>query len=352
MNTYFSSLKTFAVSFLVIFILSTSCSNEGNEKLISENVKNEVIVASVVVKNENIRSSGMIPGQINYSVVREVSFALSGKIEQGDVSLKEGQRFKFNDLLFKLNMEEAFHSLNVKKADLTKRVQELQTTIGTKFPSETAKWEKFAIGLSPAKRLPEFPIIHSEEERKIMIQNEVSSQFNEIKSLEVQIENYFYLAPFDGVLLSVLKSPNYYVKQGVSVAKIAKLKAFIVNFSLPIEVYNELNKKETIEFFNDQKVKIGTGKIKDANLENGEMKVVFSFQAQNGAQISLNQIMYVKVLSSVSKGIYLPMAAVKNGNVSVLVNGKKQSLKISVLSQKDNLVFVSGLEDGTIVLIN
>jgi hypothetical protein len=348
-----TEIKIFSKSLVICTcffgMLLFSCGSNEDVAQSKEDV--ERIIPSIVVKNVRMNSSGTIDGKVTYSTIKDVSFSKSGKLEKGDVPLSVGTHFKFNELLVQLNIEEAFRELAQSKLSFAKKIQSFEVQIEKKIPSVLIKWKKFKEDLTPSKRLPQFPIIYSEAEKALIIENDIYILFTNLRNQESEIENYFYLAPFNGVITAVNVKHNSKVRKNQTVLKIAKDAFYNAEFIVSQETYQELKQRDDFDFLGINEDKIGFGKIKKAIQSDSKMKLICSFQKVNGKEIVNNQLIRISLPISKSKGCYLPKTAVKSGKVLVLSNGKEIKTKVKILKEQNEQVFVSGLKDGSIVLI-
>ncbi len=348
-----TEIKIFSKSLVIctcfFALLLFSC--ESNEDVTQSKEDVERIIPSIVVKNVTMNSSETIDGKVTYSTIKDVSFSKSGKLEKGDMPLSVGTHFKFNELLVKLNIEEAFRELAQGKESFSNGLLSFEKQIEKKLPSELTKWKKFKEEVTPAKRLPQFPSIFSEAEKALIIENDIYILFSKLNNQESEIENYFYLAPFDGVITSVYVKHNSKVRKNQTVLKIAKDAVYNAEFIVSQETYQELKQCDDFDFLGINEDKIGFGKIKKAIQLDAKMKLICSFQKVKGKDIVNNQLIRISLPMSKTKGCYLPKEAILSKQVIVLKNGKKNKIAISIISEKDDLVFVTGLKDGMTVLL-
>ncbi len=96
-------------AFLLVSCNSVSEKEESNLK-----DKTEVIIPRISVKNITLNNSAVIDGEIVYSVVKDVSFSKSGKLEIGDIPLIVGSHFEFNELLSKFKYRRSFQRIGSK----------------------------------------------------------------------------------------------------------------------------------------------------------------------------------------------------------------------------------------------
>lgn len=337
----------------------TSCSNTetNNSDKQSENSKSEV-VPSIQVKNELVESEFLLEGKIDYRTVKDITFSVGGILEAGDVSMKPGSEFKFNELLFKLNLKDAFALLSAKKKDLANSFNSFNSFIRDLNKSGTSsqqgelinvdKWVTFAAQIKPEKRLPKLPIFKTKTEENLLLENNLFVQYDEVQQLEEDIEHYFYLAPFDGIVISIKSKVGNRIKPTQGVAQIAKKGEYKVVARVDT---NQANPSSSIELFNDAKESIGRATFLSAKKVGNQKELSFSIKLNKGVRTEIGQSVYVKTNFKNQNACYLPKSAVEKYSVNVWENGMKQKKNILVLKEEENRYLVSGLKDGEVVLL-
>ena len=347
---------SFIVGTFLCVSLMTSCSNTetNNSDKQTENSKSEV-VPSIQVKNELVESEFLLEGKIDYRTVKDITFSVGGILEAGDVSLKPESEFKFNDLLFKLNLKDAFALLSAKKKDLANSfnsfIRDLNKSGTSSQQGELInvdKWETFAAQIKPEKRLPKLPIFKTKTEENLLLENNLFVQYDEVQQLEEDIEHYFYLAPYDGIVLSIKSKVGNRIKPNQSVARIAKNGEYRVVAHVDA---NQANPSSSIELFNDAKESIGRATFLSAKKVGNQKELSFSIKLNKGVRTEIGQSVYVKTNFKNQNACYLPKSAVEKYSVNVWENGMKQKKNILVLKEEENRYLVSGLKDGEVVLL-
>lgn len=307
------------------------------------------------MKNELVESELLLEGKIEYRTVKNLTFSIGGILESGDLSLKPGSDFKFNDLLFKLNLKDAFALLSAKKKDLANSFNSFLRDLNKSGTSNQSgelinvdKWETFTAQLKPEKRLPKFPTFRTKTEENLLLENNLFVQFDEVQKLEQEIEQYFYLAPFDGTVLSVKSKIGNRIKPNQTIARIAKKG----EYKLIARVDGaQPNPSSSLELFNEAKESIGHANYLSAKKVGNQKELSFSIKLNKGVRTEIGQSVYVKTNIKNQNACYLPKSAVDKSAVYVWENGMKQKKSILVLKEEEKRFLVSGLKDGEVVLL-
>lgn len=331
----------------------------SNKKAPVKEVKEAKTVLNIPVsevKNE-LRTLQLISyGQISPNTELDISFEVQGKLQKGDFQLKPGVKFKMNDLLYKVNEEEAFYTLSSRKSQLSNLIIGILPDIELDFPKDKAKWMQFLDQLGPERRLPELPVINNSREKMFVTAKGVFTEYYSIRSLESRMEKYFYLAPFSGTVLEVFSEPGSIVNPGVKIARIAKTGDMEVKVPISLATIKKFKDKGTATFEDAEGNVIGSGKIirisDIINQKTQSVDVYYSIKATNNELIYNGQFVNVSIAQSATQESFaIPRTSVKGNKVNVLVNDKLVARQIVVVGNKPDTLFVSGLTDGDLVVL-
>lgn len=229
-------------------------------------------------------------GKIVPAESRMIVFDVSGTLEKGDVDLKQGVSFKSNKLLYKLNLKEAFYAISSKKIALAEKITASLNDLPAEISTEKDKWEKFVSNVIPAKRLPALPTFTSKKELGYFSEKGILVDYNALAKMELEIEKYFYLAPFDGYVDEVYVKPGSTVKSGKSIARISKRNSFELKVTVPQDQSELFEIGQKVDLLNIEKDTIGGGKLirKSDNKDSSSSRVdlYFSVRANKGERIS------------------------------------------------------------------
>jgi multidrug efflux pump subunit AcrA (membrane-fusion protein) len=327
-------------------------------KPISENKEAQTLkyVPVSEVKNMSRNLQLISYGQITPNMELDVSFEVQGKLEKGDLQLKPGVKFKMNQLLFKVNEEEAFYTLSSRKAQLSNLIIGIMPDIELDFSGEKGKWLNFLDQLVPEKRLPELPSIRNTREKMFITSKGILSEYYSIRSLEARMEKYYYLAPFSGTVLEVFAEPGSVVNPGGRIARIARTGELEVKVPIALATVKKFKEQGSADFTDATGQAVGRGniiRISDViNQKTQSVDVYYSVKADGGATVYNG--MYVNVAieqEATQESFALPRSAVRDNLVSLLVSGKLVDRSIVVVGSKPDTLFVSGLKDGDLVVL-
>jgi multidrug efflux pump subunit AcrA (membrane-fusion protein) len=170
------------------------------------------------------------------------------------------------------------------------------------------------------------------------------------------LDNYFYLAPFDGTVIASFAEPGAMVTPGMRLATIARTTNYEVKAPIPTRQLTLFQQSDVITFKNPDGEKIGTGKFlrfsEAINQQTQSVDAYFSFQAL--PKTTILQGMFVNLESNTeiqNKSVLIPENAVRNNTVQLLKDSLIQLQTVAIISRKIDSVFVSGLQDGSLLIL-
>ncbi len=331
-------------------------SNKKEEIKAKKGIETSKYISVKTVKNEKRALTISSYGQITPFTALDIAFEIQGKLQQGDLILKPGSRFKRNDLLYKVGSEEMFYSLNGRKAQLSNLVISILPDLSIDYADTYEKWEKFLKSIKPSSFLPNLPTFDSEKEKLFITSKGIYGEYWNIKSMEEKISKYIYLAPFDGAVTAVYTEPGSIVNPGGKIARISNIESLEVRLPIPIAALNKFKSKGAVDFFDAKGKKIGKGNLlrmaSEINTNTQSIDAYYSITSLNKETLLAGQYVTASINNLISESVaVIPSSAVKQNKVHVLENFQLVQKDIRILSQKQDSLFVEGLtnEDTLIV---
>ncbi len=305
----------------------------------------------LVVKNELRALNFSTEGQISQNLEMSVFFNVEGRLEAGDIELKQGTKFKFNQLLYKIDSEELFHSICAQKASLAKLILEHMNFIESNFQSEKSKWQLFLNEFSMVRQLPEFPEIASNEEKLFILESTILSNYLNIKSLEKKMSNYIFLAPFDGIVTEVYSVPGMNVQKGSSVAKISKSNNLILKTKVPVSNLRAYKESSYVAISNQNGSLLCQGKLnRISNYRdtlNQTIELFYSIVGAEKKELFSGQKVLVSLNSNLKSFCFaIDKSRLKKNKIFVLKGNKRIVKRYQIIDENLDSIFVTGFQNG------
>jgi hypothetical protein len=204
------------------FSLSVYMVKSKKEPRKDSTTHNTLNVKAAKIKPSNIEYSSTYRGRItafeNVAVISEVS----GRLMKGDIRLKEGERFKKNDVIVNIYNEDIVAGLQSSISSFMQVLADILPDIKVDYSSEYDKWYRFFNALDPQKKLPELPAINSNQEKVFLAANSVLSSYFTLKEKEITLSKYHLVAPFNGSITGVNKEIGSATTAGSEIATIIR----------------------------------------------------------------------------------------------------------------------------------
>lgn len=295
-------------------------------------------------------------GQVLPNSQMDVTMKVQGFIERDMKSWKPGMSFRKNEILFKVERVEALYSIIARRSAFSSLITTILPDIQLDYTSEFEKWENFLYSLDPLQELPPLPKTASKKEKLFIASRNIPTEYYNIKASENQLDNYFYLAPFDGTIVNSFAEPGSMASPGMRLATIAKTVDFEVKAPISIAQMELFKNAKSIQFTDPKGELVGTGKLlrtsEVINQQTQSIDAYFSLNADKNYPVFqgmfLNLVLDVETMEN---SIVLPENAVVNAQVQILKDSLIQTRTVSIINRKVDSVYVTGLTNGEFILL-
>lgn len=351
-QTVFFIIIGLFVCFFCIFYLK----NDKNSIKMDEKHNQKPSLLTKIVKNDIQEYQLTVNGEICDYPSSEISFTIDGVLVIGDSVLKPGMEFKKNQLLYRINNEQAFLQLTAKKIELAKLFASIVSQLEAKFPEHNGKWQTFLEGIKPTKLLPEYPSLFTPDERIFLIQKEFIQAYVKTKMLEKEMEKYFFLAPFDGIFLESIVLEGEAITAGTVVARIAEKTNLMAKITVPKrELKNYLQIKH-VHFTNKQEKIIGNGRMIKYLKHNGKNHSIdILYSVQTNPKYNLTPGQSIKIVTqhlTTEKCMIVPITTINENQAEILVDNTPIKKPIKILAKNKKSIYIAGLNDGDLLILN
>ncbi len=348
-------LGSLLLIFALIFIRIASKKKTAEKSLKSE--ETTIYVPVRVVNNEEKELQIISYGQVTPMSEIDVAVEVQGKLEAGQIEMRPGVSFSAGQVLYRVNNEEAFFSLSSRKLQLSNLVVSAMPDVELDFPSEKNKWFNFMNAIDVRKLLPELPALNSAKEKMFMTSRGILAEYYNIKSQESRMEKYVYRAPFSGTVLETYAEPGAIANPGTRLARIAKTNDFEIKVPITLANIANYQKQGSVQFYNSDGELVGSGSIKRisevVNQQTQSIDVYYKVIPKGGQKIYNGLFLNAAInQSSVSESITVPRMAVTENKINVLKDGKIIVKDILIVGNKPDSLYISGLKNGELVVLD
>ncbi len=342
------------IVFLIVFRLTSNTKSDTEDE--KEQVAALKYVNVVKVKNGEvpviIHGYGRVLSSRNVLVAAEVQ----GKLKNGNVKLKAGNRFKRGDLLFSIDDTEANYSLKSRKSSYLTQLAAALADLKIDFPGEHKKWESFFESIDVEKDLPELPEIKGIKQKTYLASRQILNEYYAIKADEERLKKYHNYAPFDGSIVEVFQEAGAVANPGGQVARIIQHADLEVEVPLSLSDVNFVKKGNPVTL-HDQNSNLnwqGTVSRIGGNVDQNSQSVNAYVNVQRNESGNIFDGMYMEVhfeVGSMAESVLLPRKALLNNNSVYYVKDSTLDQKsLEILQWRKDSVIAKGLKDNTLVV--
>ena len=315
----------------------------------------KVKVEPVVLKSREIYLSNM--GKVISESAVDIISEVQGEIRVGRIPLKRGQSFSANQVLFRIDDEEARLALYAQKSNFMTAVAGILPELKIDYPDIYGSWQAYFETLSVEKSLPSLPEIGNSQEKVFFSTRDIFNQFYSIKSAEERLNKYIIRAPFSGSYIEVLQESGSVVNTGTRVARVARSNRLEIELPVRPEDLSFIKKGMKVQVVgSEESGQKWPGRISrvssivDPTTQSVNVYIQFD---PKGEQVFDGQLLMVEIPGSRIKNVMeIPRNAVFNKNQVYVVENSHLKLKDIQIEKlnREELLF-SGLEEGEWVVV-
>lgn len=327
-------LLFFTIGIVVTVSNLISC-NQSLKKEENQPVKEQRTTFSAV--SVSIELDSLVPIELSAKKSITIQSPKTGKLKKGDVPMKFGRFVRKGDLLVQLSFDEEYNQLVELKKKLSIEVNDfIEYPFIQSASNLRTKWKSFADELSPAKRLPPFPLIDSEEEKRELKKTMIGKYYIQATALEQSIDEAFVFSPATGWLNKVDISIGDEVNQGQLMAEVVENKQW------------KLKNKSAIHLLKGIEWQI----VAEKNKEIGELvrgtRSTYSIQFTPGITLPSDKKYFI-VSKQPIKTQRIPKSCFNNGAVLTIQHGREKRVTVRRMKQSADSVWVIGLPEKCVM---
>ena len=327
-------LLFFIIGIFVTISSLLSC-NQSLKKEENQPVKEQRTTFSAI--SVSIELDSLVPIELSAKKSITIQSPKTGKLKKGDVPMKFGRFVRKGDLLVQLSFDEEYNQLVELKKKLSIEVNDfIEYPFIQSASNLRTKWKSLADELSPAKRLPPFPLIDSEEEKRELKQTMIGKYYIQATALERSIDEAFVFSPVTGWLNKVAISIGDEVTQGQLMAEVAESNNW------------KLKNKSSVDQLKGIEWQIVTEKNKEIGKLVRGTRSTYSIQFTPGIVLPSDKKYFI-VSKQPIKTQRIPKSCFKNGAVLTIQHGQEKRVTVRRMKQSADSVWVIGLTEKCVM---
>lgn len=313
-------------------------------------IKNTVGVKSQIVSYTDVEAPITYPGRVASREVVKLGAEVTGRIMAGDIPLKAGQTFRKGQVLIRIFSEDVNASLMAQKSSFLNRLALALPDIRIDYPTEYEKWNQFFRALNLEEPLPQLPVINTDKEKVFLAAKNLLSDYYSLVQQEIKLTKYVIRAPFNGTFTDVKKEVGAIASPGGELGTIISTQQMeIVVPVIPADVqWIKTGTNVVIHSGEAEKIK-GNVTRRARYVDPTTQSVNIYVSVQSPEAILNGQFLNVEFPAGKLKHVVeLPREALVNGSqVYQVKEAKIYPLKVTVVRQNDDVVYLTDLPENT-----
>lgn len=308
------------------------------------------------VNYQTIQTNVVSYGRVQTAQTLDLLSEVSGRMYQGSVRLKEGQRFNKGELLFYIDDLEPSLNLKSLKSNFLRDLAGILPDLKVDFNENFETWNKYFGTLDIDKKFAPLPKVNSEKERIFLATKGIYSSYYTIKSTEARLAKHRYYAPFSGSIMQVNMQSGSFINPGVSIGKIMRTGIHELKVAVETKDIPWIQVNSPVKIYSDEMDQYWDGevtRISDFVNQNTQSVDVFISIQSDGKKIYDGQFFQAAIPArTIQDGMIMPRNAIYNGDeVFVVQDSLLKMRKIKVIRLADEEAIISGLERGEDLVI-
>ncbi len=308
------------------------------------------------VNYQTIQTDVVSYGRVETAQTLDLLSEVSGRMYQGSVRLKEGQRFKKGDLIFYVDDKEPSLNLKSQKSNFLRDLAGILPDLKIDFSDNFEAWNNYFSTLDIDKKFGALPKVASEKEKIFLATKGIYSSFYSIKSAEARLDKHRYYAPFDGSIMQVNLQSGSFINPGVSIGRVMRRGVHELKVAVETKDIPWIRTNSPVKIYSDEMDQYWDGvvsRISDFVNQNTQSVDVFIAIQSSGEKIYDGQFFQAAIPArTVKDGMIMPRNAIYNGNeVFVVQDTLLKVRKIKVIRLADEEAIISGLDRGEDLVI-
>ncbi len=318
--------------------------------------KKEIVEVKRYVKTTPVRYSEVETEVVAYGRVQtaeslDLIAEVSGRMTQGNVRLKAGERFQKGALLYKIDDTEAKFNVQAQKSNFLRDLAAILPDLKIDYSNSFNKWEAYFNSIDIEKDLPEIPKTTDAKEKTFLATKNIYNAYYNIKSAEANLRKYRFYAPFAGSIASVSLQSGSFVNPGSNIARILKTSSLELKVAVETSEIPWIRKGAEVLVGSDELNTTWRGyvsRIGDFVNQSTQSVDVFIVIDPQGKKLYDGQYLQASIpAEKIKDGMIIPRNAIYNRNeVFVLYDSVLKKKQINILKTNPETVIFNGLTTG------
>ena len=308
------------------------------------------------VKYSDITTEVVAFGRVRTAESLDLIAEVPGRMFQGNVLLKEGQKFNKGALLFRIDNTEAKLNIQAQKSNFLRDLAAILPDFKIDFSGNYPAWESYFRSIDIEKSLPKLPAHSSGQEKTFLATKNIYSTYYAIKSAEANLRKYHFYAPFAGNISIVNLQSGSFVNPGNNIGKILRSNKLELKVAVETKDISWITRGEPVKISSEDGLGQWTGIItRIGEFVNQNTQSIDVFIAIERNDFALYDGQYLKATmpaKQIKNGMIIPRNAIFNDSEVFVLNDTVLNVKqVNIHKLNPETAVFSGIEEGTDLVV-
>ena len=273
---------------------------------------------------------------------------VNGNLVPGTVPFRPAQDFKKGDILIKVDDRQIRLDINSVKSDLLNALSTVLPEIKVDFPEDYNRWQDYFNAISYDKKLALMPDTQNQKIKLFLSRFNVNKLYFQIRNLEIQLEKHFFIASFNGSIISTELHAGSTARVGTRLGEIISLDNLEIEVPLPIQDIEWIDRNKPVKFSSADMSGTWYGRVIriGKNIDTRTQTVQVFVDVNNSKNSGLFNGVFLKAVipgRKIEHAMTIPRKLIYNDHYVYLVNnGQLEYRKIDIARRELNSVIING----------
>ncbi|GAB4334468.1 MAG: efflux RND transporter periplasmic adaptor subunit [Calditrichia bacterium] len=345
------TLGILIIGFLISKLMSSQKSEMKRQARPSKAKTENVFTVRLTPFSRQVSATGRVEAYNKVEIYAEVS----GVLLDSPRRFQAGQSYTKGEVM--LHIDDRVYKNNVlaQKSAFLNRITQLIPDLKLDLPQTAQRWEAYLAEFDLNKPTPEIPQPADNKEKYYLASRGIYDLFYSLKSMEETLAKYTIRAPYNGLVTQATLTPGTLVRVGQKLGEFVDPTLYELTLAVPVAEARFLKTGGNVRVYSEDLKEEFEGKIVRIN------RAIDTATQTNQIFVHLREKqlqdgMYLAATFNISAEqslAQIPHSALQNNRfVTVLQNGQPQTVSVEPIFEDGNTVWVNGLEDGSIILVN
>ncbi len=275
---------------------------------------------------------------------------VNGILVPGSVPFRPAQEFRTGDILIQVDDRQIKLDINSAKSDLLNALSAVLPEIKVDFPDDFGLWQDYFNSINYNDKLDQMPETKNQKIKLFLSRFNVYKLYYQVRDLEIRLEKHFFVAPFNGSIISTELHSGSTTRVGTRLGEIINLDDLEIEVPLSIKDIEWIDQSEPVHFSSAELSGSWQGKVKrigkSIDTRTQTVQVFISIADVKNSGLFNGVFLKAEIPGKkIDNAISIPRKLIyENQYVYLVNNGKLKYHKVQIARQElDNVIINGGL---------